>query len=76
MTTTAITTTAQVYYGFSDNFLKWGKDNVVRFEEWMGDMNRLLNQEGILYKGGLIDSGQMQTYITCYTPIMYGVESY
>ncbi|CAN0321684.1 unnamed protein product [Hapterophycus canaliculatus] len=45
------TATLEVYYGFSDNFLKWGQDNVVRFEEWMGDMNRLLRQEGVLYKG-------------------------
>lgn len=41
----------QVYYGFSPNFLKWGKDNLTNFDEWMADMKRLLSQEGVIYKG-------------------------
>lgn len=41
----------QVYYGFTANFLKWGKLNVFGFDEWMVDMKRLLDQEGVLYKG-------------------------
>lgn len=41
----------QVYYGFSANFLKWGKDNLMNFDQWMADMKRLLSQEGVIYKG-------------------------
>lgn len=41
----------QVYYGFSPNFLAWAKDNVTGFDEWMADMKRLLDQEGVVYKG-------------------------
>eukprot|EP00903_Cladosiphon_okamuranus_P006818 g6643.t4 len=45
------TATLEVYYGFSANFLKWGEENITGFIEWMGEMKRLLGQEGVLYKG-------------------------
>eukprot|EP00752_Nemacystus_decipiens_P009479 g8475.t1 len=41
----------QVYYGFSANFLEWGKDNITNFDQWMADMKRLLIQKGVIYKG-------------------------
>lgn len=41
----------QVYYGFSSNFMAWGEQNINLFDKWMVDMNRLLDQEGVLYKG-------------------------
>lgn len=41
----------QVYYGFSDNFVKWGKLNIKRFDAWMEEVLRLLKQDGVVYKG-------------------------
>ncbi|CAN0497051.1 unnamed protein product, partial [Scytosiphon promiscuus] len=41
----------QVYYGFSEHFVKWGEDNIHLFDEGMADMNRLLDQDGVSYKG-------------------------
>lgn len=41
----------QVYYGFSAKFLKWGQDSMENFDEWVKDMHRLMDQEGVLYKG-------------------------
>lgn len=41
----------QVYYGFTATFLKWGEDNIDGFNEWMDHMKRLLDQDGVLYKG-------------------------
>lgn len=41
----------QVYYGFSEKFVAWGKANMRFFDEWMSQMERLLDQEGVVYKG-------------------------
>ena len=41
----------QVYYGFSPNFVEWGKAHMTYFDEWMAQMEVLLDQEGVLYKG-------------------------
>lgn len=41
----------QVYYGFTQNFLTWGKLNMASFDEWMAAMRRLLDQAGVIYKG-------------------------
>lgn len=40
-----------MYYGFSSKFIKWGEEHINGFELWMGDMKRLLDQDGVVYKG-------------------------
>ncbi|CAM9627826.1 unnamed protein product, partial [Choristocarpus tenellus] len=45
------TATLEVYYGFSDSFMVWGKANILHFDEWIIEMNTLLGQEGVIYKG-------------------------
>ncbi|CAM9108296.1 unnamed protein product, partial [Scytosiphon promiscuus] len=45
------TATLEVYYGFSDTFLKWGQRNIENFGDWLAEMNHLLRQDGVLFRG-------------------------
>lgn len=47
-----------VYYGFTDAFMRWGRINIPRFDEWMLTMQRLLRQEGVNYVG-LVDQAEL-----------------
>lgn len=46
----------QVYYGFTAKFLAWGETNLSSFDVWMADVKRLLNQEGVMYKGEIVST--------------------
>lgn len=41
----------QVYYGLSPKFIAWAKVHMFLFDDWMAQMKKLLNQEGVVYKG-------------------------
>ena len=53
-----VVTGFQVYYGFSENFMKWGEENIHHFDDWMADINHLLDQDGVIYKGQPQSSAQ------------------
>eukprot|EP00945_MAST-04E_sp_MAST-4E-sp1_P004700 g4700.t1 len=41
----------EVYYGFSDAFLKFGQTSIPNFPSWLQKMKELLKQDGIIYHG-------------------------
>ena len=43
--------TLRVYYGFSDAFVAWGRQNVPRFDDWRAKLEDLLTQPGVEYEG-------------------------
>jgi len=40
--------------------LKWGKISIENFDEWVEDMHRLMDQDGIVYKGQFSSVGNLQ----------------
>ena len=41
----------KVYYGFSKAVVKWGKQHVPMFDEWRQEVERLLEQDGVVLEG-------------------------
>ena len=41
----------KVYYGFSKAVVKWGKQHVPMFDEWRKEVERLLEQDGVILEG-------------------------
>jgi protein O-GlcNAc transferase len=40
-----------VYYGFTEAFVKYGRRTMPAFEAWLDEMQRLLEQPGVVYHG-------------------------
>lgn len=65
----------QVYYGFTANFLAWGENNLSSFDVWMADVKRLLNQEGVMYKGEIVSTYMVAAFFSYSTLILSYSES-